>query len=140
MRLGLLAGAGLTLALTVGGCGSGGQLGPKALSEQSQGLQSAAAEGALLADDAASGRTTQVYLREHSSDLSTIASQAEATLRAASTEPVLESKRRRLAVLAEQVSADLKRLGTASRDEAGALARELQAAAQTSQRIGEGLT
>jgi hypothetical protein len=141
LSLGLkrVLGLGMLLALVGGGCGTGGQLGAKALFQQSKSLQSEAAEGALLAQDAASGRTTRIYTREHSSDLYSAAFQAEITLRAAKTDPALESKLRQLAVLAGQVSADLKRLGSASMDEARALARELQAAAQASQNVGGGL-
>ena len=108
LRLKRVLGFGVILAV-VGGCGSGGKLGAKALSQQSKSLQSEAAEGALLAQDAVSGRTTRVYTREHSSDLYKAASQAEASLKAAKTEPALEPKLRQLAVLAGQVSADLKR-------------------------------
>ena len=98
-------------------------------------LQSEAAEGALLAQDAASGRTTRAYTLEHSTELYRAALQAEATLNAATTEPALRPKLRQLAVLAGQVTAGLKRLGGASREEDRALARQLQA----SQKIGEGL-
>lgn len=131
---------GAVLALVGAGCGSSGRLDAKGLSQQSKSLQSEAAEGALLAHDAASGRTTRIYTREHSSALYEAASQAGVTLRAAKTEPVLEPKLRQLAVLASRVSADLKRLGSASADEERMLASELQAAAQASQRIGKGLT
>jgi len=130
---------GVILTLLGAGCGSGGKLGAKALSQQSKSLQSLAAEGALLAQDAVSGKTTRIYTREHSSDLYKAASQAEASLKAARTEPALEPKLRQLAALAAQVSAALKRLGGASKDEQRALGRELQAAAQESQKIGEGL-
>jgi hypothetical protein len=140
LRLKRVLGLGVILALVGGGCRSGGQLGAKALSQQSKSLQSEAAEGALLAQEAASGRTTRIYTREHSSDLYRAASQVEVTLKAAKTEPALEPKLRQLAILAGQVSADLKRLGSASRDEDRVLARELHAAAQASQKIGEGLT
>lgn len=61
---------GVILALLGAGCGGGGRLGAKALSQQAKSLQSLAAEGALLAQDAVSGKTTRVYRREHSSDLS----------------------------------------------------------------------
>ena len=61
-------------------------------------------------------------------------------MKAAKTGPALEPTVRHLVAVAGQVSADLERLGSASRDEARALARELQAAAQASQKIGEGLT
>ncbi|MDP9342926.1 MAG: hypothetical protein M3Q23_12710 [Actinomycetota bacterium] len=140
LRLKRVLGLGVIVALLGGGCGSGGPLGAKALSQQSKSLQSEAAEGVLLAQDAASGRTTRIYTREHSSDLYGAASQAKLALEADKAEPALEPRLRQLAVLAGQVSADLERLGSASRDEDRALAGELQAAAQAIQRIGEGLT
>ena len=90
--------------------------------------------------DAASGKTTRIYTREHASALYRAASQIDASLKAAQTEPALEAKLRQLAILARQISADLRRLGSASEDEQRTLTRELQAAAQASQRIGEGLT
>ncbi len=132
-------GVGAMLVLIGGGCASGGKLGAKALSQQSKSLESEAAEGSLLAQDAASGGSTRIYTREHSSELAGAASHAEDTLKAAKIEPPLESKARELAVLAGQISVDLQRLRNASRDEARALARELQAAARASQKIGEGL-
>ena len=127
------------MALFGAGCGAGGKLGVKALSQKSKSLQSLAAEGALLAEDAVSGKTTRIYLREHSSDLYQAASQAEASLKAAEAEPAFEPKLRRLAVLASQVRAGLERLGGASKEEERAIGGELQAAAQESQKIGEGL-
>ncbi len=130
---------GVIVALLGAGCGSGGKLGAKALSQRSKSLQSLAAEGALLAQDAVSGKTTRIYTREHSSDLYKAASQAEASLKAAKTESALEPKLRQLAALAAQVSAALKRLVGASKDEQRALGRELQAAARESETIGKGL-
>jgi hypothetical protein len=130
---------GTIVALVAAGCGGGGKLGAKALSQQSKSLQSLAAEGALLAQDAVSGKTTRIYTREHSSDLYKAASQAEASLKAAKTEPALEPKLRQLTALATQVSAALKRLGGASKDEQRALGGELQKVAQKSKRIGKGL-
>jgi hypothetical protein len=135
-----MLGLGVILTLVGAGCGSSGQLGAREISRLSKSLQSYAAEGALLAEDAASGRTTRTYTREHVSELSNAASIAEVTLKAAKTEPALDPQLRQLVVLAGRVSADLKQLGSASGDEDRALARELQAAAQVSQRIGEGLT
>jgi hypothetical protein len=111
---------GVVLALVGAGCGSGGRLGAKALLQQSKSLQSEAAEGALLAQDAASGKTTAIYTREHASALYRAASQIDASLKSAH-------------------SADLRRLGSASEDEQRVLTRELQAAVQASQKIGEGL-
>jgi hypothetical protein len=130
---------GVILVLLGAGCGGGGRLGAKALSQQAKSLQSLAAEGALLAQDAVSGKTTRVYRREHSSDLYKAASQAEASLRAAKTESALQPKLRRLAALVSQVRAALRRLGGASKDEQRMLGRELQAAAQESEKIGAGL-
>jgi hypothetical protein len=130
---------GVILALLGAGCGGGGNLGAKALSQQAKSLQSLAAEGALLAQDAASGKTTRVYTREHSSDLSKAASRAEAYLKAAKTEPALQPKLRRMTALAAQVSAALKRLGGASKDEQRTLTRQLQTAAKESEQIGTAL-
>jgi hypothetical protein len=139
LRLKRVLGLGVILVLLGGGCDSGAKLGAHALAQQAKSLQSEAAEGALLAQDAASGRTTRVYTREHSSDLYGATSKAEGTLKAAKTEPALEPKVRQLAVLAGQVSADLERLGSASRGESRVLALELEAAARASQKIGAGL-
>jgi Phage integrase family len=130
---------GVMLALLGAGCGSGGQLGAKALSQQSRSLRSEASEGALLAHDAVSGKTTRIYTREHSSELYKAASQAEASLKAAETEPALQPELRRLTALAARVSVALKRLGGASKDQQRALGRELQTAARESERIGQGL-
>jgi hypothetical protein len=115
-------------------------LGVAALAQQSNSLRSEAAEGALLAQHAASGKTTRIYTREHSAELSMAASRAEVGLMTATTEPALEPTLRRLVVLAGQVRADLERLGSASTEEDRALFRQLQAAAQASQKIGDGLT
>jgi hypothetical protein len=139
LRLKQVLGLGVILFLVGAGCGGGGLLGAKELLQQSKSLQSEAAEGALLSQDAVTGKTTGIYTREHASDLYWASSQAEASLKAADTEPALERDLRQLTVLASQVSAELKRLGSASKDEQRILARELQAAAQASQRIGEGL-
>ena len=125
---------GVVLALAAS-CGGSRPLGATALSQQLKMLQSEAAEGALLAQDAASGKTTRIYVRERASELYRVASQAELELKAATTEPALEPKLRRVVVLAGRVSAGLKRLGTASPDEDRALARELLA----SGRLGGGL-
>jgi hypothetical protein len=127
------------LVLLGAGCGSGGQLGAKALSQQSKSLQSLAAEGALLAQDAVSGKTTRIYTREHSSELYKAASKVEASLKAAKIESALQPKLRQLAALVTQVSAALKRLGGASKEGQRALGRELQTAAGESEKIGKRL-
>ena len=130
---------GVVVALFGAGCGGGGKLGVDALSQESKSLQSVAAEGALLAQDDADGKTTRVYARVHSSDLHQATSRAEALLKTAKTESVFAPKLRRLAVLAAQVRGDLEHLGSASKEEARAIGRDLQAAAIESQGIGMGL-
>jgi hypothetical protein len=120
-------------------CGSGGTLDREALSQEADTLRSTAAEGALLARDDLAGRITSTFLREHAADLSDAMSQTAATLAAATTEPPLETQLQQLATLAAQVTAALEQLPTASTDEERILAEELQAAANTSQRIGEEL-
>ncbi|MEP7060352.1 MAG: hypothetical protein ABI828_06440 [Actinomycetota bacterium] len=119
------------------GCGGGRLLGAKALLQQAKSLQSEAAEGALLAQDTAAGRTTIIYTREQSSVLAKAASLIELSLSRATTVPAIEPDLRRLAELAGRVRADLGRIGNASADEERALARDLQAAAQASQKIGQ---
>jgi len=113
----------------VTGCGRG-ELDAEALSQQAKSLQSVAAEGALLAHDAASGETTHAFSREHSAELRGAASSTATSLEAARTTPGLEPKRRRLVVLATQVTSYLDRLGDASRSEDHALDRRLEAAAR----------
>jgi hypothetical protein len=130
---------GVILAFLAAGCGGGGTVGAKALLQQSKSVQSQAAEGALLAEDAVSGKSTRIYTRKHSADLSTAASKSEDSLKAAETEPALRPKLRRLTALAGSVRAALERLGDASKAEQRAIARELAAAAGESEKIGEGL-
>jgi hypothetical protein len=130
---------GVVLAVLGAGCGAGATLGAKGLSEQAMSLQSAAAEGALLAHDVASGRTTRIYAREHSADLSEAASKVETSLKNAKTDPGLEGKLRRLVALAARARGGLERLGSASEDDARTLERRLRADAGESREIAQGL-
>lgn len=130
----------LTLVvLLAAACGGQGTLGAKALEQQSKAVQSLAAEGALLAQDSAAGKSTGIFRREHSNELSTAASKTEASLASASTEPALEPELRALTALAGKVGADLKRLASASEAEQRALGKSLDKAAHQSERIGEQL-
>jgi hypothetical protein len=128
------------LSILGGGCGGSATLGAAALAQQAKSLESHAAEGALLAQDAAAGRTTAVYTRGHASDLYRAASHALTSLRTADVQPALEPKLRRLQALAAQVAGELGSLGGASSDERRALGRELEAAARVSRTIGDELT
>ena len=118
------------LALLASACGSGGTLSGKALSQESKSMQSLAAEGALLGRDSAAGRTTHIYTRVHSEDLYKAASKSAKSLQSATTKPALQPKLRKVASLASKVSADLKRLGHASKAEQSRLAGELEASAK----------
>lgn len=130
---------GVILTLVGAGCDSTRLLGAKELLQQSKSLQSEAAEGALLAEDAVSGKATSIYTREHAYELYRAASEIEVSLNAAVSEPAFEPELSKLAVLANQISADLKRLSGAPTVEQRILTRELHKAAQASQKIGEGL-
>jgi len=120
------------------GCG-GGKLSAEALSKQAEALQSVAAEGALLGQDAGAGKTTRTFAREHADDLYKVASKEEASLRTATTEPSLESKLRRLTVVARETSAALKQLGDAPEGEQRQLGARLTRAADELERIIAGL-
>jgi hypothetical protein len=130
----------VALALMGSACGGGGVLEAKDLLEQSKSLQSLAAEGALLAEDGASGKTTRVFMQEHSSDLFRAASQVEATLAQAKSEQPIVVRLRKLTVLAGRVSANLELLTVASREEQRVLAGELESAARACRTIGEALS
>jgi hypothetical protein len=129
----------VVLALATG-CGRGGELDASALSQQAKSLQSVAAEGALLAQDAASGKTTGAYSGEHFAELRGAASQAATSLAAATTTPALDPKRRRLAMLATHVTAYLDRALDASGSEDHALSRRLDVAAERIGALGRSLT
>ena len=130
---------GVVLAL-VAGCGHTGELDASALSQQAKSLQSLAAEGALLASDAASGKTTGAYSGEHFAELRGAASQTAASLEAATTTPALDPKRRRLARLATHVTAYLDRASDAPGSEDHALSRRLEVAAKRIEALGRSLT
>ena len=102
-------------------------------------MRSLAAEGALLAKDASAGKTTGTFTRVHASDLHQTASKTASTLQTAKSEPAVEPKLRRLAMLARSVSDDLDRLRNASRSEQRRLATELDRAAERSNGISESL-
>jgi hypothetical protein len=117
------------LLLLACGCGSGGTLSAKALSQQSKSLKSLAAEGALLGRDAQDGRTTRIFRRVHSEYLYKAASKSSTSLRTAKTEPRLESELRKLKYLSGTLSDDLKRLGHAPKAELPGLTRDLEVVA-----------
>jgi len=126
-------------AIVAGGCGGGGALGAHGLAKQSEAVQSLAAEGALLAEDSAAGRSTRIFREQHASELSKAAAGIEGSLASARTTPGLQSELRRLRALATRVHAALAQLGAAPRGEQRALERRLETAARESGRIGEAI-
>ena len=73
------------VALLASGCGGGGKLSAKALTQKSTSLESLAAEGALLARHAGAGKTTRIFTRVHSGYLHEAASKEASSLRAATS-------------------------------------------------------
>jgi hypothetical protein len=92
-------------------CGGQGTLGKKALSQEAKGIESLAAEGGLLAGDAARGRSTSTFTRIHARFLRDAARTSAGTLQRGRT-----SKARRLANLADRVGNDLERLSRSRSD------------------------
>ncbi len=105
----------LAALLLLVACGGQGTLGKKALSQEAKGIQSLAAEGSLLAGDAARGRSTTVFTRVHARFLRDAARKSAATLEHGGT-----SKAQRLGRVADRVGNDLERLSRSGSD------RELQ--------------
>jgi hypothetical protein len=120
--------------LLAAGCGGKGSLGPKALQQEATGLQSLAAEGGILAGDAAGGRSTSAFLRVHAQYLAKAAQSSATTL--AGGGPAAET----LAGLAKTVARDLDRLSHSGSDrtEQRGLASALARAATRAAKLGQG--
>jgi hypothetical protein len=128
------------LACLGAGCGGGSStLDASSLATRSEAVHSVAAEGALLAEDAAAGRSTRIFVREHSSELAKAASTTRTSLAAARTAPALHAQLRRLRRTATTVAALLDRLAGASKAETRVIGHQLEAAAEQSERLGEEL-
>ena len=119
--------------LLLAGCGGQSTLGPKALQQEASGLQSLAAEGSLVATDAARGRSTGVFVRVHGAELAK-AAQASATLLAKSE----GSDAHRLAALGVRITRELDRLSHSgsNRRQQRRLAAELNRAAAQAEKLG----
>jgi hypothetical protein len=102
------------------GCSGGGPVSQKDIQRQFEAIQSLAAEGALVADGAADGRTTDVFVRVHTGYLDKAARKVEAQLSSAQASGAVERDRVRAARLASNVSDQLARLGDDPGDRAGA--------------------
>jgi len=131
--MGLLAA--LAAALLVGGCGSA-TTDRDTLGKSADAVHSTATEGALLADDAAAGRTIGTYRSVHAAALEETVSAEARTLEGAQAEAGLRADAARLANLADDVARLLVRLEAADAAEAGRLAEELRRAARRADELG----
>jgi hypothetical protein len=121
-RLGLLA---LALAIVVAGCGGGGTLSESALEKNAEAIESLAAEGSLLAEEAAEGSTTTAFARVHAEYLAEAADKLSRTLESARPNESVRKKRTEALRLSREVSRDLGELGSSPSDRP--LARRLKA-------------
>jgi hypothetical protein len=110
------------------GCGGSGTLTQKQLQKERETVQSAAAEGALLASDVARDRTTEPFARIHSGVLAEQAKGAAQTLMKGQASGELEAERRQAAGQARAVSSALDELHGSPGDRAVArrVLRELE--------------
>ena len=122
--------------LVAGGCGGGGSVSQKDVQKQFEAIQSLAAEGALVADGAADGRTTDVFVRVHTGYLDKAARKVEGQLSSARASGAAERDRVRAARLASSVADELTRLGDDPGDRAGArrIEQKLQRDASAAER------
>jgi hypothetical protein len=95
----------LLIAVLAAGCGGSNALDRKALEQEAKGIHSLAAEGSLLAGNAAKGRTTVVFTRIHARALRASARSSASTLAGGRT-----AEARRLASLAVRLGVELDRL------------------------------
>jgi hypothetical protein len=120
--------------LLAAGCGGKGTLSPKAVRQEATGLQSLAAEGNVLAGDAARGRTTSSFLRVHAESLAKAAHASVTTLAAGGPPPT-----RTLHALGTRVASSLDRLSRSGSDRAQLqqLADALSRAAVRAEKLGQ---
>jgi hypothetical protein len=112
------------LLVAAAGCGASSTLTEDGLRKHAETVQSAAAEGALLAGDVARDRTTEPFARIHSGELADQATSAANSLAVATAPPGLDPDRRRAVATATRVSDALEQLHDRPTDER--LARRVQ--------------
>jgi hypothetical protein len=127
------------LVLPTAACGGGGTLSSKAFQKQAESLQSVAAEGALVAEGSADGRTTETFVSVHSEYLSKAATKVETKLRSAQARGDLEEKRKAALRLAGRITDELEQLHRAPDDQmlAARLAAELRDEADAAEKLAK---
>ena len=108
------------MVLLMAGCGGGGSVSQKDVQTQLEAIQSLAAEGALVADGAADGRTTDTFVRVHSGYLDRAADKVANNLSSAHAGGAADRARERGARLAAEVADRLAALGDEPGDRSAA--------------------
>jgi hypothetical protein len=127
------------LALPASACGGGGTLSTKAFKLQAESLQSLAAEGALVADGSADGRTTETFVSVHTEYLGKAARKVETKLAEEHASGDLEQKRTRAVRLARRIADELGQLHRAPDDQAVAehVASDLRDEADAAEKLAK---
>ena len=114
---------------------------PEELARSVQSLESAAAEGAMLAHDVAGDRTKATFARAHSRDLSESVDHEAEKLSDADAEGSVATAKRRAVVLAGEISTTLGTLQIEPRNEAVGRAAErmLTRQAASARQLADGL-
>jgi hypothetical protein len=125
-------------ALVLAGCG-GGTLSKETFQKDAESIQSLAAEGALLAAQAAEGEGTHYFTRVHSLYLEQDAAKVRRKLASARADSTLDQKRSAAAALAASVDEQLGRLHDAPGDRglAERLAAELKQVADSAEKLAK---
>ena len=106
MRRELAVAIATAAALLGAGCGAGERVDAAAVHKEAEALRSIAAEGSLLAEDAAKGRTYGRFARAHASELGRTAGEEASRLERATT----SSGARASARVVARLAADAERL------------------------------
>src|SRR4051794_15278154 len=134
--MGALCAIGLLLSLS--GCGP---LGQEGLQREIESIQSAAAEGALVADGVAGDGTKTTFVRVHTGELAGAVEQSSEKLNDATLDPRLRPDANAAIGLADKVSGDLDDLEISPDDRAQAaqIAAELRRVADRAGRLAGSL-
>jgi len=132
-----LLGCVLAAALALGGCG--GAMRADELGRSVETLASTAAEGALLADDAAKERTKATFTRVRARELGETVEHEAEKLADAGAEGAVATRKARALALADAIDAALGQLQTSPTDaaEARTAADDLDALAARATRLAE---
>jgi ABC-type branched-subunit amino acid transport system substrate-binding protein len=128
-------------AVLLAATGCGGPMQPQELARSVQTLESAAAEGALLAHDVARDRTKATFVRAHSRDLGETVDHEAEKLSDADAGGVVALRKSQAVDLADRISQALGTLQVSpgSRSEGATAERELRRTARRAAEISDSL-